>query len=124
MSQPGHRGTSSRRRGTPRRASSIAAKGTRGAPPLAGTIARVPEGIPKTDLRRLNLGSGRRRDPTAINLDITPDTGPDVVHDLDVLPWPFPDRHFDHVDAIDVIEHLRDPLAVVVEIHRITRPGG
>jgi SAM-dependent methyltransferase len=75
-------------------------------------------------LRKLNLGSGRQRDPEAVNLDITTDTDPDVVHDLNVVPWPFPDGRFDHVDAIDVLEHLADPLAAMLEIHRVTRPGG
>jgi len=84
----------------------------------------MPGGAASLDLRKLNLGCGRRRDPAAVNLDITEDTQPDVVHDLNVLPWPFPDGRFDHVDAIDVIEHLDDTLAVVREIHRITRPGG
>jgi SAM-dependent methyltransferase len=84
----------------------------------------VPGGARSSDLRKLNLGSGRRRDPQAVNLDITPDTDPDVVHDLNVVPWPFPDDRFDHVDAIDVLEHLADPLTAMLEIHRVTRPGG
>lgn len=87
-------------------------------------IARMPGSTAKPQLRKLNLGCGRRHDPTAVNLDITEETGPDVVHDLNVVPWPFPDDRFDHVEAIDVIEHLDHPLAVVREIHRITRPRG
>jgi SAM-dependent methyltransferase len=84
----------------------------------------MPGGAARPQLRKLNLGCGRRRDPTAVNLDITEDTDPDVVHDLNVVPWPFPDDRFDHLDAIDVIEHLDDTLAAVSEIHRVTRPGG
>src|SRR4051794_36479256 len=74
--------------------------------------------------RTLNLGSGKRYDENAVNLDITPSTNPDVVHDLDESPWPFPDDRFDRVEAIDVIEHLASPLAAMGEIHRITRKGG
>ncbi|MEA2283038.1 MAG: hypothetical protein QOK21_3645 [Solirubrobacteraceae bacterium] len=80
--------------------------------------------VPLSERRKLNLGSGRQRDPSAVNLDVTDATQPDVVHDLDVLPWPFPDARFDHVDAIDVIEHLEDTLVAMREIHRVTRPGG
>jgi SAM-dependent methyltransferase len=81
-------------------------------------------GGPAPEPRKLNLGCGRRRDPAAVNLDVTEETRPDIVHDLNVLPWPFPDGRFDHVDAIDVLEHLDDALAAMREIHRVTRPGG
>lgn len=36
----------------------------------------------------------------------------------------FPDAHFDVVTLIDVIEHLPDPLRLMREISRITKPGG
>ena len=73
--------------------------------------------------RVLNLGCGNRRVEGAINLDVTPDTAPDVVHDLDVLPWPFPSDQFREVLANDVIEHLGDTLAVLGEIHRVCADG-
>jgi SAM-dependent methyltransferase len=72
----------------------------------------------------LNLGSGKRYDDRAVNLDVTAATDPDVVLDLEQTPWPFPDDRFGRVEAIDVIEHLSDPLAAMTEIHRITRQGG
>ncbi len=36
----------------------------------------------------------------------------------------FPENHFDVVTLWDVLEHLRDPLACLVEIRRILKPGG
>jgi SAM-dependent methyltransferase len=71
----------------------------------------------------LNLGCGHKRCAEAVNLDVTPATGPDVVHDLNRLPWPFPDDQFREVMAYDVLEHLDDLLAVMGEIHRICRDG-
>ncbi len=71
----------------------------------------------------LNLGCGRKHRTDAVNLDVTPDTNPDVVHDLDVLPWPFPDDQFEEVIALDVVEHLDDIVKVMEEVHRICRPG-
>jgi len=71
----------------------------------------------------LNLGCGRKPDPNAVNVDITPDTKPDVVHDLNVFPWPFPDNRFEKVVLWDVIEHLDSVLKVMEEVHRISRPG-
>lgn len=72
---------------------------------------------------RLNLGSGRTYDPNWTNLDITPDTGPDIVHDLDIMPWPFVDSRFAEVQAIDVIEHLDDAFGALVELHRVCKAG-
>ena len=78
------------------------------------------------DLERrsiLHLGSGRKYHVDAVNVDLVADTDPDVVHDLDRTPWPFPDGRFSEVWAYDVLEHLDDLVAVMEEIHRVSRPG-
>lgn len=80
----------------------------------------VPSPAPS---RTLNLGSGLKPIAGAVNLDITPVTRPDVVHDLNVLPWPFDTDTFDDVRANDVIEHLKDIVATLEEIHRVSRHG-
>jgi len=36
--------------------------------------------------RPLNIGSGRNRRPDAVNVDVTADTSPDVVHGLNQRP--------------------------------------
>src|SRR5437879_3527931 len=72
---------------------------------------------------RLNLGCGLSRMSEAVNLDIVSETHPDVVHDLNCLPWPFPDNHFREVLAYDVIEHLEGFFQVMEEIHRICCNG-
>jgi hypothetical protein len=68
---------------------------------------------------KLNLGCGNKHIPDAVNLDVTADTSPDVVHDLNQRPWPFPDNSFEEVSASDVIEHLDDVIGSMEEIHRI-----
>lgn len=73
--------------------------------------------------RTLNLGSGHGRREGAVNLDITLDTNPDVVHDLNQYPWPFEADRFDRVVAFDVLEHLDDIAKVMVELHRICATG-
>ncbi len=49
----------------------------------------------------------------------------DVVHDLDVLPWPWADGCCAEVLGLDVFEHLHlMPEAWLRECHRILAPGG
>jgi SAM-dependent methyltransferase len=71
----------------------------------------------------LNLGNGKKRIEDAVNLDITAETNPDVVHDLNQRPWPFANDAFEKVFAYDVIEHLENIPATMEEIQRICRPG-
>jgi SAM-dependent methyltransferase len=72
--------------------------------------------------RVLNLGSGAKKLRGAVNLDVTDRTAPDIVHDLNVLPWPFSTRSFDEVHAYDVLEHVDDVVAFMEELHRICSP--
>lgn len=47
-----------------------------------------------------------------------------VACDIDRMPLPYPDAHFDLVVFASVIEHLYNPAHVVREIARVLRPGG
>src|ERR1044071_1426997 len=78
----------------------------------------------KTERRVLDIGCGANKVPGAVGMDINPRTAADVIHDLDDLPYPFNDDQFDEVIGRHVIEHVRDPMAVMAELYRITRHGG
>lgn len=71
----------------------------------------------------LNLGCGLKHLPEAVNLDITRETNPDVIHDLNQVPWPLPAGHFREVLVYDVVEHLDDFIATMEEIHRVCSDG-
>ena len=73
--------------------------------------------------RRLLLGCGHDVRPGWLNLDLAALPGLDVVHDLDVMPWPFDDGAFDEVECLDILEHLRELPDAMRELHRITAPG-
>jgi SAM-dependent methyltransferase len=74
--------------------------------------------------RILDIGCGCNKVPGAIGMDINPKSDADIIHDLDELPYPFAEDEFDEVIGRHVIEHVRDPMAVICELHRITKPGG
>jgi len=71
----------------------------------------------------LHLGAGKKYHPEAVNVDLVVSTNPDLVHNLDVTPWPLPDGHFREVWAYDVIEHLTDVVRTMEEIHRVCADG-
>lgn len=74
---------------------------------------------------KLNVGCGRNILPGWVNLDIAPLPGVDVVADLDACrstPLPLADGTVDEFLLSHVIEHLRDPLALMQELHRVASP--
>jgi SAM-dependent methyltransferase len=71
----------------------------------------------------LDVGCGSAKVAGAVGLDISPDTQADIVHDLDVFPYPIEDDRFDEILAQDVIEHVKDPIRVFEEFHRIGKNG-
>jgi SAM-dependent methyltransferase len=73
---------------------------------------------------RLNLGCGGRVLDNWVNVDTHPLPNVDVVHDLDLFPWPWPDDSVNQVVASHVFEHVRFPVEFVLECWRVLRPGG
>lgn len=73
---------------------------------------------------RLNLGCGDDHRDGWVNVDIAAAVEPDVVHDLDDIPWPWPDNSVTEIEARHVFEHLRDPQAAFAESARVLEPGG
>jgi SAM-dependent methyltransferase len=71
----------------------------------------------------LDVGCGSSKYPGAVGLDISADTDADVVHNLDERPFPFDDDSFDQILMQDVIEHVAEPVKLMEELHRISRPG-
>jgi SAM-dependent methyltransferase len=71
----------------------------------------------------LDVGCGSAKVPGSVGLDISPDTAADIVHDLDVFPYPIADDSYDQVLLQDVLEHVAEPIRLFEELHRISRPG-
>jgi len=75
-------------------------------------------------MKILDLGCGKSKYSGAIGVDFSDRHSPDVVHDLNVFPYPFPDSEFDLIVMNNVLEHLDDVLSVMREVHRICKSGG
>lgn len=77
-------------------------------------------------MKILNLGCGNAPLDGAVNHDISKHSPwVDIVHDLNVLPWPWQDDEFDTIKAWAVLEHLyRERLSIINECWRILKPGG
>lgn len=73
---------------------------------------------------RINLGTGYLLVVGAVTVDKRAETRPDVVHDLDVLPWPFENDSAEEIVASDIFEHLEDVIAAMDECWRILQRGG
>jgi len=78
----------------------------------------------KDKIDKLNLGSGQFRKKDFINIDVNPNTNPDILHDLDKFPWPFKKNSFSLIEADHVLEHLKDSFKVMKELNRILKSGG
>jgi len=74
---------------------------------------------------RLNLGCGLRRLSGYLNVDKAGE--PDLLWDLERLPWPWEDGSVDEVVLHHVLEHLGERvdtyLGILREIYRVCRPG-
>lgn len=74
---------------------------------------------------KLYLGAGLKRLPGYTHVDLVAGPGIDVAHDLNRLPWPWPDDAADMIVAEDVVEHLTMNLVEFCdEAWRVLRPGG
>ena len=72
----------------------------------------------------LDFGCGGRKLPGSVGLDMLALPGVDIVHDINVRPWPIADNSFDLVLGNHVLEHVDDVLATLGELHRVTKSGG
>lgn len=82
--------------------------------------------------RRKKLGhtDGSAEFQNLTTLDIDPACKPDIVHDLEDLPYPVEDQSFDEIYAFEVLEHTGQQgdwkffFAQWSEFYRILRPNG
>ena len=72
--------------------------------------------------QKLHVGAGTDILAGWINHDLVPLPGVDVVHNLEVFPWPFENSSFNEIRMINVLEHLSNTINTLEELHRISAP--
>jgi SAM-dependent methyltransferase len=74
----------------------------------------------------LDIGAGEHIHEGAIGMDKRKLPHIDVVHDIEVTPWPFPAETFNTIIASHIIEHLKPwtTLDVMNEAWRVLKPTG
>lgn len=76
---------------------------------------------------KLNLGCGSRKLEGFLNVDNSPHCDPDLLVDLEQLPWPFESGSASEIVLSHVMEHLGQApavyLGIVREIYRVCAPG-
>jgi ubiquinone/menaquinone biosynthesis C-methylase UbiE len=74
-------------------------------------------------LVKVDLGCGQNKQPGFIGVDYRKIDGVDVVHDLEVFPWPFEDNAVDEVHCSHYVEHTPDLIKFMDELYRIMKEG-
>jgi SAM-dependent methyltransferase len=76
-------------------------------------------------MKILAIGSGKMEfRENVTRLDISKETGADVVWNLNESPYPFVDCEFDKIECYDVIEHVDNIPKVLQECFRLLKPDG
>ncbi len=75
------------------------------------------------EYRILDVGCGMNKRMGAVGIDINPRSDADIVHDLNVTPYPFASNNFDEIWCDNVVEHLDNVVKVMSELFRIAKPS-
>jgi predicted SAM-dependent methyltransferase len=67
-------------------------------------------------MKILDIGYGKAKFSGSIGVDISNKTDADVIHDLNVFPYPFDDNTFDSIFCDNVLERLDDIIRTIGEI--------
>jgi hypothetical protein len=76
---------------------------------------------------KFNMGCGRNKLPGYVNVDASAASEPDMVFDLEQMPWPWQNSSAEHVVFNHSLEHMgRDPavfLGMMQQLYRICSDG-
>jgi ubiquinone/menaquinone biosynthesis C-methylase UbiE len=71
----------------------------------------------------LDVGCGMAKHTGSIGIDWIKGPNVDIVHDLNIFPWPIEDNTFDEIICQDTIQLFDNVIKIMEEIHRVGKPG-
>jgi len=74
-------------------------------------------------LVKLDIACGQNKAEGFIGMDQAALPGVDIVRDIETYPWPFEDNSVDEVVCRHYVEHTKDLMAFMNELHRVMKPG-
>jgi len=73
--------------------------------------------------KTLDVGCGRSKRAGSIGIDRCALEGVDIVHDLEVFPYPIQSDWFEEIYLTNVIEHISNIVGLMEELHRVSADG-
>jgi len=75
-------------------------------------------------INKLNLGCGNTKINGYLGVDYTKNINVDIVHDLNIYPYPWENNSIKEIILDNVLEHLNDVVKTIDELYRILQPNG
>jgi hypothetical protein len=75
------------------------------------------------NITKLDVGCGSRKRKGFVGMDIVSIPGVDIVHNMNVAPWPIENNSIEEIIFDDVLEHSKDFLSILSEVYRVSKNG-
>jgi len=72
---------------------------------------------------KVNIACGQIKMDGFVGIDKEKTDATDIIQDLETYPWPFEDNSVDEILCSHFVEHVKDLISFVDEIHRIMKQG-
>ena len=72
-------------------------------------------------IKILDLGCGKKKSLGAVGVDINPNSDADIIHNLNVFPYPFENSSVEYCVLDNSLEHFDNTIKVMEEIYRILK---
>ena len=69
---------------------------------------------------KLDIGCGQKKKENFIGLDIINFKCVDIIHDIDITPFPVEENSVSEVNMDNVLEHVSNPVKTLEEVYRIS----
>lgn len=84
-------------------------------------IVKQVEKVDEKKPFKLNIACGQQKQEGFIGVDKVKTLATDIVHDLEIFPWPFEDNSVDEVICSHYVEHTKDLIKFMDELYRIMK---